>query len=34
VLTLPDSDHMVPLRAAGAVAELAVMAVNVAETPA
>jgi len=34
VLTLPGSDHMVPLRAAGAVAELALMAVNAAETPA
>jgi pimeloyl-ACP methyl ester carboxylesterase len=34
VLNLPGSDHMVPLRAAGAVAELALMAVNAAETPA
>jgi len=32
VLTLPGADHMVPLRAAGAVAELAVMAVAAAET--
>jgi pimeloyl-ACP methyl ester carboxylesterase len=31
VLNLPGSDHMVPLRAAGAVAELAVMAVSAAE---
>ena len=32
VVTLPGSDHMVPLRAAGAVAELAVMAVSAAES--
>jgi pimeloyl-ACP methyl ester carboxylesterase len=31
VVTLPGSDHMVPLRAAGVVAELAVMAVSAAE---
>jgi len=31
VMTLPGTDHMVPLRAAGAVAELAVMAVSAAE---
>ncbi|MBR7827615.1 alpha/beta hydrolase [Actinospica sp. MGRD01-02] len=34
VLTLPGSDHMVPLRAPGAVAELVLMAVTAAETPA
>jgi pimeloyl-ACP methyl ester carboxylesterase len=34
VLSVPGSDHMVPLRAAGAVAELALMAVNAAEAPA
>lgn len=34
VLNLPGCDHMIPLRAAGAVAELALMAVNAAETPA
>ncbi|HWG23464.1 alpha/beta hydrolase [Actinospica sp.] len=34
VLNIPGSDHMIPLRAAGAVAELALMAVNAAETPA
>ena len=31
VVTLPGSDHMIPLRAAGVVAELAVMAVSAAE---
>ena len=31
VMTLPGTDHMVPLRAASAVAELAVMAVSAAE---
>ena len=31
VMTLPDTDHMIPLRAASAVAELAVMAVSAAE---
>jgi len=32
VMTLPGTDHMVPLRAASAVAELAVMAVSAAES--